>query len=230
MRVVPPGSPTPWQVALSLAGGGALLAAYLVACHVATARHWPWAIWLYAAPTLGMLVPWVATRVGGWSGRVLALGVFGVIAYALHRWQASEQGVLFVAQHAGTNLALCGVFGLTLLGDREPLITRFARILRRDDMPPPVLAYTRKATLAWTVFFAVVATVSVLLYLLAPLTVWSAFANLISAPLVGLMFVGEYAVRRYTLRGIRHHALLDAVAAARQPWSNGGAEKEPGIR
>jgi uncharacterized membrane protein len=165
-----------------------------------------------------VLLPWLAARVGGWPGRAVALRVLGLVALALHHWPL-QRSWLFVTEHACTNLFLCGLFGRTLFGQREPLVTRLARMLRGHDMPPEVLAYTRGATLAWALLFAGVASVSVGLFLLAPLVVWSAFANLGSASLVGLMFVGEYAVRRWRLRGIRHTALLDAVRAFRQPWS-----------
>jgi uncharacterized membrane protein len=202
---------------LGLVAGALVLGAYLLACHVATTRHSAWAPWLYVAPLVTMLFSAVATRWGNLAGGAACALMVVAIAWSLPRWQG-EQGLFYVVQHAGTNLALCWLFGHTLLGGREPLITRFARIMRRGDMPPQVLSFTRGATLAWALFFAGIAAVSVLLFVSAPLDVWSTFSNLVCGPLVGLMFVCEYTARRTLLRGIRHHAFLDAVHLFRQPW------------
>jgi uncharacterized membrane protein len=210
-------APSAMSTLLGLAAGGLVLAAYLIACHVATTQQSPWAPWLYAAPLLAMLFSVVASRWGAWAG-ALASGLLVVsIAYGLSCWHG-ERALFYAVQHVCTNLVLCWLFAHTLLGEREPLVTRFARIARRGDMPPEVLSFTRGVTLAWALFFAAVAAVSAGLYVGASIEAWSAFCNLINSPLVGLMFVGEYAVRRYKLRGIRHSAFMDAVQAFRQPW------------
>lgn len=47
-------------------------------------------------------------------------------------------------------------FGVTLLPGREPLITRFRR-LERGEVPAPLKVYTRRVTLAWAIFLAVLA-------------------------------------------------------------------------
>lgn len=212
---LPTGSPAPWQVLAVALGGGCLLALYLTACHVVTTQRLPWALWLYLAPLLAMLGSALISRWGSWWGGAAGVVVLGVLVVVLPRWQG-DQSVLYVAQHVCTNLALCWMFGYTLVGGREPLVTRFARIVRRGDMPPEVIAFTRSVTQAWTLFFLLVAAVSLGLYGWASIQAWSTFANLICTPLVGLMFVGEYAVRRHKLRGIKHSAFLDAMHVFRQ--------------
>jgi uncharacterized membrane protein len=167
---------------------------------------------------MGMLVSLMASRLGVIAGGVIGLVLAGALAYGLPLWRG-DRSVLYVVQHVCTNLALCWLFGHTLLPGREPLVTRFARIMRRGDMPDQVLSFTRSTTLAWALFFALIATVSVGLYVGASVEAWSTFANLLNSPLIGLMFAGEYAVRRYTLRGIQHNGFFDAIHAFRQPWS-----------
>ena len=62
------------------------------------------------------------------------------------------------------------------------------------------------------VFFATMAIVSSLLFFLAPLAVWSAFVNFLTLPLVALMFVAEFLVRRRVLAETSG-APLDALRA-----------------
>ena len=47
-------------------------------------------------------------------------------------------------------------FGRTLFGGRVPLCTHFARMVR-GELDPRVEHYTRQVTLAWTVYFVVIA-------------------------------------------------------------------------
>jgi uncharacterized membrane protein len=71
--------------------------------------------------------------------------------------------------------------------------------------------YTRRVTAAWAVFFFTVAAVSILLFLFAPLRVWSIYINFCVLPLVGAMFVAEYLVRRRVLPQVRRAGLLATV-------------------
>jgi uncharacterized membrane protein len=64
-------------------------------------------------------------------------------------------------------------------------------------------------------FFAAMALVSTLLFFLAPLTAWSIFDNFLTLPLVGLMFIAEYRVRRQALPDMEHSHILDSVRAFR---------------
>jgi uncharacterized membrane protein len=68
------------------------------------------------------------------------------------------------------------------------------------------LPYTRRVTLAWTLFFVGNLVVTFVLFAFAPLRTWSFFVNFVSLPLVLLMFVVEFAVRRRVLPQV--HGLL----------------------
>ncbi len=70
-------------------------------------------------------------------------------------------------------------------------------------------------TIAWSLFFAAMALASTLLFFLAPLTTWSVFDNFLTLPLVALMFIAEYWVRRRALPDMQHAHILDAVRAFR---------------
>jgi uncharacterized membrane protein len=96
---------------------------------------------------------------------LLALVALAGVAIVLG-WGTLERhfpSVLFF-EHAGINLMLAVVFGRTLAAGHDPLVTRFARLLHRE-LPPEVVAYTRRVTIAWTIFFATLFVLSCVLYL-----------------------------------------------------------------
>ncbi|MEA3175818.1 MAG: hypothetical protein QOF42_3229, partial [Gammaproteobacteria bacterium] len=63
-------------------------------------------------------------------------------------------------------------------------------------------------TLAWTLFFVGNLAVTFVLFAFAPLRIWSFFVNFVSLPLVLLMFVVEFAVRRRVLPQVQRHGLI----------------------
>jgi len=79
--------------------------------------------------------------------------------------------------------------------------------------------YTRRVTAAWTAFFFLITTVSILLYVWAPLRIWSVFINFCVLPLGGAMFIAEYQIRRRILPGsapVCWRRLRVYLAASRQ--------------
>jgi uncharacterized membrane protein len=118
-------------------------------------------------------------------------------------------------EHASFNLALAWMFGRTLAAGREPLCTQFATMVH-GKLEPRVVRYTRGVTLAWTLFFVGTALVSTVLFACAPIVTWSTFANYLALPLVGLMFVAEYACRRLALPDMEPSSIMDAVRAYTQ--------------
>lgn len=162
-------------------------------------------------PALAFLF-WLAWRAPH-RASMLALCLVPVLLLTVY-WPLLEQNFnwIYFIQNVGTNMLLGLAFGHTLVGGRRPLISRLAEIIR-GPLPPAVARYTRQATLAWTLFFVVMALVSTVLFLLAPITTWSLFANILSWPLVGGMFIMEYLVRLRLLPEEREHGILDGVRA-----------------
>jgi uncharacterized membrane protein len=101
-----------------------------------------------------------------------------------------------------------------LIAGRQPLCARFAEAVHAP-LTPQHEVYARQVTVAWTLFFAAMALASTLLFFLAPLTTWSVFANFLTLPLVVLMFIAEYWVRRWALPDMQHAHFLSAVRAFR---------------
>ena len=125
------------------------------------------------------------------------------------RWSEHFGWVYFI-QHAGTNVLLAAMFGITLTRGRQPLCTRFAEAVR-GSLSPEVVRYTRHVTLAWTLFFLVISLISTVLFLLGSVGVWSVFANFLSIPLILLMFVAEHLVRLHKLPHLEHHSIMDSI-------------------
>ncbi|WP_205421407.1 hypothetical protein [Dechloromonas sp. HYN0024] len=123
--------------------------------------------------------------------------------------------LLFFIQHIGTNLALATLFGRSLLGDGEALITQLARAVHDGDLSELKRRHTRQATLAWTLFFLTNALISAILWLFAPATVWSVFANLLSAPLLAAMFIGEHLWRLQVLPPEERPSFAQVIGAYR---------------
>jgi uncharacterized membrane protein len=74
-------------------------------------------------------------------------------------------------------------------------------------------AYSRKVTLVWTGYFVAMATLSMVLYALAPFDVWAAFANLVTPLALVAMFVGEYLLRYRLHPEFERATLAQAVRA-----------------
>jgi uncharacterized membrane protein len=110
--------------------------------------------------------------------------------------------------HALVNLSLLIAFGCTLLPGREALLTRVV-VAVRGPMPPDMILHTRRVTIAWCCFFAAQLIGSLLLYLFAPLEIWSFFINVLNLPLVVLMFVLEGTYRYFRFRDIPLGRLSD---------------------
>lgn len=166
--------------------------------------------------TLVALAPLVLAALSlAWHSRhrLGMLVVFGVGCTALGmNWTTMAQHYdrIYWFEHAGTELVLCITFGRTLVLGREPMCTYFARCVH-GSLTPSLEHYTRQVTVAWVAFFGLMATTSTVIFVIAPLATWSVFANFFTAPLIGLMFVVEYLVRRHLHRNMEHAHILDGV-------------------
>ena len=142
-------------------------------------------------------VCWMALRAVSATWRPAVIVSFAALAYTLVAGQHAWLGLIAAdgMWHASMNAFMLWLFGRTLLPGRLPLISQVARHLNDGELTPAVAAYTRRVTLAWSLFFAAQLLGSALLYLFAPLAAWSLFVNVLNTPLIALMFAAEYLVR-----------------------------------
>lgn len=142
------------------------------------------------------------------------LSLLGALALL---WTTLRQNiaVLYLVQHVGINLALASLFGRTLRGPGEALVTRLARLVYPQGISPRKIRYTRGVTLAWTIFFVANATLSALLYVFAPAAAWSIYANLLGLPLLATMFLGEHLWRMRVLPPEERPGVAEIIRAWR---------------
>jgi uncharacterized membrane protein len=110
----------------------------------------------------------------------------------------------------GVNGMLALGFGATLRAGHTPLITTLARRVHRN-FTPEMAVYTRKCTVAWTVYFVGISLISIGLYAFAPFDTWAFFANLLSPITVAVMFGGEYWLRYQLHPEFERASVADAI-------------------
>jgi uncharacterized membrane protein len=200
-----------WRRRLQLAAVIVFVVAYAALSHYSNtaAKNHDLGVGLALGPviTIGLLLIW------RWTHLLVALLTAAVAAVLLrHYWPILEENfpVVYLLQEGGFYSLMAASFGLSLFGNRVSLCTQLA-----DKVHGPLnsqeLRYTRRVTAAWALFFLSVAAVTVGLFVLAPLRVWSFFANFCVVPLMGLMFIAEYAVRRRVLPHVSRRGILAAV-------------------
>ncbi|EXJ46560.1 putative dNA gyrase subunit B [Vibrio parahaemolyticus VPTS-2010_2] len=77
----------------------------------------------------------------------------------------------------------------------QSIIERLAR-LQEPELPPSGVAYTRKVTMVWCVFFVLNAAFALYTCFL-PVKIWTLYNGLISYLLAGSLFAGEWIVRQF---------------------------------
>jgi len=188
-----------------------LVVAYMVMTHVAVVLH-------SDRLALGAVTLLVLISLSGALARRRPwayLAVAGTAALALTLASAPWARIVLFVPPTAVNLGLAWLFGHTLLAGRMPLVERIVRLLHPSDdiQDPAVWTYARTVTRCWTALFVVNATLCLGLALVAspggllamlgipaPFTIptlyWSLFSDAGCYVLTGLMFVGEYQVRR----------------------------------
>jgi uncharacterized membrane protein len=145
--------------------------------------------------------------------------------FVFRDWMVAHYNWVFLLQHAGIYVLLCLAFGRTLRAGKTPMISTLARTVH-GTLSPALVSYTRSLTWAWTLYFGGITAASLLLFWLAPIAAWSAFANLVSPVLLVLMFAGEYAVRCQVLPAEDLASPLESIRAYRRA-SSGSAARQP---
>jgi uncharacterized membrane protein len=200
-----------WRRRLQLAAIILFVAAYAGLSHYSNsvAKTHDVGVGLALGPvlTVGLLLIW------RWTRFLVALLAAAAAAVLLrHYWPALEKNfpLVYLVQEAGFYSLMAASFGQSLLGHRVALCTQLADKVHGPLNAQEVL-YTRRVTGAWTLFFVAITAATLTLFVFAPLRTWSLFANFCVLPLMGLMFVVEYAVRKHVLPQVPRRGILAAV-------------------
>lgn len=203
-----------------------VICAYVALSHVALVIEDAFSIWRQLAVVM-LIVPIAAflcwstvmlVRQSG-GGRILQ-GCAGLIVAGLSLYGVAwfwpilltQLDWIYLIQHIAANTMLCWFFMQTLYGGRTPIITSIARTIH-PDMPEGVVRYTRKVTIAWSIFFALQVLVSLMIFALASIETWSLFANVLNWPMIITMFVGEYACRKHFNPDFQHASIRESISA-----------------
>ena len=91
------------------------------------------------------------------------------------------------------NAAMLSIFTYSLFVPPS-IVEQFAR-RREPDLVPQSVAYTRRVTQVWCVFFALNGGVALVTALRGSAATWSFYNGFVAYLLAGVLFAGEYGVR-----------------------------------
>jgi uncharacterized membrane protein len=170
---------------------------------------------LGAAQSLAPIVLIGLVLVLRWTRPLIALLVAVGIGASLYRfWPFLKQNYEWadLLQQCGAYGLVAASFGRSLLAGRTPMCTQLADKLH-GPLSPVEIGYTRRATIAWTIFYALITAAILVLFFTASLHIWSLFVNFATFGLIGLMFLADHAIRR---RVLPHRPGRSLLAALRQ--------------
>ncbi|WP_297359800.1 hypothetical protein [Acidiferrobacter sp.] len=206
----------------------ALLLAYpAVSYRTNTARHLDVLGALFAFAPLLLL-----TLTAAWTGRPRGLWLTLWAAAGLALWHdrafiAAHYSWAYLAQDVGVLSLLCGLFLRSLRPSCMPLISRLSWLMR-GSLTPLLARYTRHVTQLWAGLFGAMAIVSVLLFFGAGVRVWAFYANVLTWPLMTVVFVAEYLVRRVVVPPEERAGFLPVIQATCRHWRRlVAAERNP---
>lgn len=142
-------------------------------------------------------------------GAAWAVVLFAALLGAL---VLTHQNVLAALPSIGLNLVLAAAFGTTLRPGSTPLLVRIEEACSPHTLTPAFARYLRQQTAAWTLLFIAMATASLMLIIYAPYEWWSLFVNVLTWPLIGVMFIAEWLLRRVGFPHLPAHTPLAIVA------------------
>ena len=127
--------------------------------------------------------------------------VLGVgVVWAIYLLRASRWGQLSRLYPVVVSGGMLGAFAWSLRRGATPLVERFARKLEKQPLDARGVAYCRRVTWAWVIFLSAHLGVTVAT-LWASAEVWALYNGAIAYGLMGLMFAGEWLIRRRVRRG-----------------------------
>jgi len=157
-----------------------------------------------------------------WSAslRRLYLTIYALLCLVLWHYRAlfvTHASWAFLVEDVGVLGLLSAVFARTLRPMRTPLISRLS-VLVHGGLSPQLARYTRGVTLLWASVFALMAAISVGLFLFASRPVWALYANVLTWPIMIFVFMGEYLVRRRLVAPEERSGFLEVIIASRAHW------------
>lgn len=199
----------PWHLVAAVLG----IAAFLTLSHWLTLHSAgrPWAIAAFLGPGWA-----VALAVAARKRKVVAIAALlsaaPVVGAVVALGGIGDVKRLYVLEHAGIHVALLATFARTLRRDGLSLIGQVAQRVH-GTLPPDVIVYTRRVTVAWALYFLAMACASVVVYLACDWIAWSLLANVVTPLAIAVLFLGEYLLRYRLHPEFERATLLQSVRA-----------------
>ena len=156
--------------------------------------HWgitPIAMMLMAAACLKLLIDR--------HSQLAPLYWLGVVCGILSLWRQETVWLKFYP--VAMNIGALSIFAWTLTSSQS-MIERLARI-KEPNLPASGVAWTRKVTQVWCVFFLCNALIAAYTAVFGSLSMWTWYNGFVSYILMGGLLLGEYVLRR---RHLAHQA------------------------
>jgi uncharacterized membrane protein len=200
---VPPRKTPAWLAAVLLL----VSLAYPVVVYLALGHVSPrWIAVLLVA--LALARAWV-TRESFWLGAAALAMVLALASFLGDQWGPLKLYPALV------NLVMLGLFAMSLW--RGPTVVERLARLREAHFPPAAIAYTRRVTQVWCVFFVVNGLAAVGTALWASPAAWALYNGLLSYVAMGVLMGVEWLVRRRVRVRIAAAEAAAASAAAHAP-------------
>lgn len=162
--------------------GGLIAVVYPIAVFVALQHN-------FSVRTLGLILLCVILVISAWRRNVW-MGLFGVGLMATAA--ILNQEIFLKLYPVFMNALVCAMFAFSLRN--VPLVQRIAEKMKYK-MTDESRQYARHVTIAWAVFMGLNMLVSLATVFMTD-WIWTIYNGLISYCLIGVMFIGEYLVRR----------------------------------
>jgi uncharacterized membrane protein len=196
------------------AGIALVIVTYAILVHHSNTLGYPTLLGALLALAPLLLVTLAASsKVPSISLRLSILLVFLIASWWALPWVMLHTGMLFWLQDIGLMMMLFITFARSLFFGNKPLCVHFAEIIHGGELPAAHRQYAHKVTIAWAIFFAMMVVMSTLLFFLASLATWSFFVNFLTVPLIAMMFIAEFTIRRQVLVNLPTGNVLDALRA-----------------
>lgn len=157
-----------------------------------------------------------------WNARPYALWRTAFVLTCLAGWRyraafMAHYSWAFLLEDVGVLTLLCLLFARTLRASETPLISRLSTLVH-GPLTPLLAHYTRRVTQLWAGVFGLMALVSVALFLGAGPAAWALYVNVLTWPIMVLVFVGEYVVRRSVVPPEQCAGFTQVIVASRRYW------------
>jgi uncharacterized membrane protein len=156
---------------------------------------------------IGLALAWRWTP--AWVATVICI-VTAVAVYCYWGFFESNYQWSNLLQQCGAYALLALGFVRSLSAGQVPLCTQLADKLHGPLLPAEV-AYTRRATWAWALFYMLLTVSIVVLFFATSARIWSMFVNFATFALIGLMFAIEHTIRLKVLPHSRRGGVLAAL-------------------